>query len=61
MTWPGGPASTTRYEPSVALRKLVDIRALVTAWAAQAFKEPDDQRAQVMGECATLILMVTDP
>jgi hypothetical protein len=42
-------------------RKLAEIRALVTSWAAGAFGKPDDQRAQVMGECATLILMVIDP
>jgi hypothetical protein len=56
MTWPGGPTPGNS-----AAKKITDIRALATDWAAGAFDKPDDQRAQVMGECATMILMVTDP
>lgn len=62
MTWPGGPVFTQRGRiGDDSARKLADIRALVDGWVTVAFQKPNDAAAQVKGECAALILRITDP
>lgn len=42
-------------------QKLTALRELAEQWAADAFALPNDPVAQTCGNCATRILMITDP